>query len=159
VAHEARLTAVIGVALAVLAAGCEKKDALGDVLAEPSQRDCRMPFPEYDAGPEVAGIRRSTTVTNCGRRPFVTYVYGTCHATSDNGCSPPLQVQTWSACHRKPRAAPAGHDVALRRGRVTIVVFARSDRLAARAVALLRKAKPADPSLPLTRKLRGCGGR
>jgi len=147
----------MGIALAVLAGGCENDDPLAD--AETSQRDCRMPFSEYDAGPDVGGFPREAVVTNCGRRPFVTYVYGTCHATSDNGCSPPVEVQTWSYCHRKPRRAPAGHDVDVRRGRVTIVVFARSDRLAARAVAQLRRAKPADPSLPLTRKLRGCGAR
>ena len=118
-----------------------------------------MPFAEYDAGPEVAGQKREAEVTNCGRRPFVTYVYGTCEASSDTGCSPPLQVQTWSYCHRKPRAAPAGHDIDVRRGNVTIVIFARSDRLARSAVPLLRKAKPADPSLPLTRKHRACGER
>ena len=144
--------------MAVLAGGCEKDDE--PAFAEDnSQRDCRMPFPEYDAGPKVADIERETVVTNCGRRPFVTYIYGTCHATSDMGCSPPLEVQTWSACHRAPRAAPTGHDIDVHRGTVTIVIFARSDRLARSAVPLLRKAKPADPSLPLTRKLRACGAR
>ena len=143
---------------AVLAAGCEN-DGPPAIAEESSQRDCRMPFPEYDAGPQVAGIERETVVTNCGRRPFVTYIYGTCHATSDMGCSPPLEVQTWSACHRAPRAAPAGHDIDVRRGATTIVIFARSDRLARSAVPLLRRARPADPSLPLTRKLRACGAR
>jgi hypothetical protein len=142
----------------VLAGGCEKEEVL-PFAQETSQRDCRMPFTEYDAGPEVGGYRREAVVTACQRRPNVTYVYGTCHATSDTGCSPPLEVQTWSYCHRKPRRAPAGHDIDLRRGNVMIVIFARSDRLARSAVPLLRKAKPADPSLPLTRKLRACGGR
>ena len=117
-----------------------------------------MPFPEYDAGPEVGGIGRETVVTSCSRRPNVTYVYGTCHATSDMGCSPPLEVQTWSYCHRKPHRGPPT-DFGVRRGPVTVVMFARNARLGQRAVALLRKTKPADPSLPLTRKLRACGGR
>jgi hypothetical protein len=141
---------------AMLSAGCEKNDPLA--AAEPSQRDCRMPFPEYDAGPEVAGIPRGVSVTNCGRRPFVTYIYGTCKASSDSGCAPPLEVQTWSYCHRKPRHTSAT-DFAVRRGPATVVIFAHSEKVAQRAVALLRKARPADPSLPLTRKLRACGAR
>jgi len=125
---------------------------------EKSQRDCRMPFPEYDAGPEVGGISREAVVTSCLRRPNVTYVYGTCHATSDTGCSPPVEIQTWSYCHRKPhRGTPT--DFGVRRGPVTIVIFARNARLGKQAETQLRKAKPADPSLPLTRKLRGCGAR
>jgi hypothetical protein len=147
---------VIGIALAVLAAGCDKDKPLADT--EASQRQCRMPFPEYDAGPEVGGHRRETVVTTCSRRPNVTYVYGTCHAESDSGCAPPLEVQTWSYCHRKPRHS-SRTDFGVRRGSVTVMIFATSPELAHRAVALLRKAKPADPSLPVTRKLRGCGAR
>jgi len=142
--------------VAVLAVGCEKDEL--PFAEEKSQRDCRMPFTEYDAGPEVGGYRREAVVTACQRRPDVTYVYGTCHATSDTGCSPPLEVQTWSYCHRKPHRSSAT-DFGVRRGPVTVVIFATNARLAQRAVALLRKAKPADPSLPLTRMLRACGGR
>jgi len=147
---------VLGIAVAVLAVGCERDEP--PFVEAKSQRDCRMPFPEYDAGPEVGGIGRETVVTSCSRRPNVTYVYGTCHATSDMGCSPPLEVQTWSYCHRKPHRGPPT-DFGVRRGPVTVVIFARNARLGQRAVALLRKTKPADPSLPLTRKLRACGGR
>ena len=147
---------MLGIAAAVLAIGCEKDEPIPD--AEASQRDCRMPFPEYDAGPEVGGIRRETVVTSCSRRPNVTYIYGTCHATSETGCSPPLEVQTWSYCHRKPHRG-SGTDFGVRRGPVTVVIFATDARLARQALPLLRKAKPADASLPLTRKLRACGGR
>jgi len=143
----------------VLAGGCEKDDPLPFI--EKTQRQCRMPFTEYDAGPEVAGYRREDVATTCGRRPNVTYIYGTCEASSDMGCSPPLEVQTWSACHRKPSRASrtAGPDRDVRRGNVTVVIFAWNARLTRAAIAKLRRAKPADPSLPLTRKLRGCGGR
>jgi hypothetical protein len=48
----------------MLAAGCGDDDLT-------SQRDCNMPFPEYDAGPEVAGIEREAVTTNCGSRPFI----------------------------------------------------------------------------------------
>jgi hypothetical protein len=117
-----------------------------------------MPFAEYDAGPEVAGLEREAVVTSCSRRPNVTYVYGTCHAESDSGCAPPLEVQTWSYCHRKPHHS-SRTDFGVRRGPVTVVIFATDPGLARRGVAQLRTAKPADPSLPLTRKLRGCGAR
>jgi hypothetical protein len=140
---------------AMPAGGCEDEPVAD---AETSQRDCRMPFPEYDAGPQVGDFRREAVVTSCSRRPNVTYVYGTCKATSETGCSPPLEVQTWSYCHRKPRRTSAT-DFGVRRGPVTVVIFATNERLARRAVPLLRKAKPADPSLPLTRKLRACGAR
>jgi hypothetical protein len=138
--------------MAVLAAGCEADDP------PTSQRDCRMPFVEYDAGPEVAGHQREAVTTNCGSRPFVGYIYGTCEASGDSGCAPPLEVQTWSYCHRKPHHDTAT-DFSVRRGPVTVVIYATNPRVAERAVALLRKAKPADPSLPLTRKLRACGAR
>lgn len=120
---------------------------------------CRMPFTEYSVGPSLAGIDFVTRQTSCHRRPFVTYIYGTCHATSDMGCSPPLEVQTWSACHRKRSLGIGPSDVGLSRGEVTVVIYARSDGLAHRAARVLRKARAADPSLALTKKLRACGGR
>jgi hypothetical protein len=52
--------------------------------------------------------------------------------------------RTWSYCHRKPRHSSAT-DFGVRRGPVTVMIFATEERVAERAVALLRKAKPADP--------------
>lgn len=120
---------------------------------------CRMPFTEYSAGHSVAGIQFETRETSCSKRPFVTYIYGTCHATSDMGCSPPLEVQTWSACHRKRSLGIGPSDLGLSRGESTVVIFATSKLLARTAAGALRKARPADPSLPATRTLRACGGR
>ena len=146
----------MGVAVVILAGGCDTDEP---PLAEAHpQRDCRMPFPEYDAGPEVAGIEREAVTTNCGRRPFVSYIYGTCEASSDSGCAPPLEVQTSSYCHRKPHRTSAT-DFGVRRGSVTVTIYATNPGVAERAVILLRRANPADHSLPLTRKLRACGAR
>ena len=153
----ARRLAAATLALLTAATGaCEKDESIAQ--EEPSQPTCRMPFTEYDAGPKVGGFRFEARVPNCGRRPFVGYVYGTCEASSDSGCAPPLEVQTWSYCHRKPRASTAS-ELEVARGEVTVVVFARTRGLARQAVAALRKAKPPDPSLPLTRRLRACGAR
>jgi hypothetical protein len=36
------------------------------------------------------------------RAHSVSYIYGTCKATSELGCAPPLDIQTWPACERSP---------------------------------------------------------
>lgn len=118
-----------------------------------------MPFTEYDVGQSFEGIDFETRLTSCSGRPVVTYIYGTCHATSDSGCAPPLQVQTWSACHGKRSRAPAGNDIELSRGEVTVVIFARTAGLARRAARALQKARGPDPHLAATKKLRACGAR
>jgi hypothetical protein len=130
----------------------------GDDPPNEGDAGCGMPFTEYSAGASVAGIEFEARVTNCGKRPFVGYIYGTCHATSDTGCAPPLEVQTWSACHRRPSLL-GGARLGLRRGETTIVIFARSKRLARKAAVGLRKARQADPKLPATERLRACGAR
>lgn len=35
-----------------------------------------------------------------GRAHSMTYIYGECKAEGDQGCSPPLSIQTWPACER-----------------------------------------------------------
>jgi hypothetical protein len=120
---------------------------------------CRMPFTEYDVGPAFEGIDFETRTTTCHGRPNVTYIYGTCHATSDTGCSPPLEIQTWSACHRRPPRRPRPGDLEFRRGESTVVIFAHSRAMGRRAKEVVRRARRADPTLPATKKLRACGAR
>jgi hypothetical protein len=103
-----------------------------------------MPFTPYWVGPTFDGIELEATVPDCSKRPHITYVYGTCHATSDSGCAPPLEVQTWLARHRKLAPGSAGGDVELRRGRLKVAIFADS-RLARRAAHALRKAPASAP--------------
>jgi hypothetical protein len=131
------------IGLMILAVGCDS-EAADHGKDAPRAQTCRMPFTEYSAGPSVAGLELEARVPNCGKRPFVGYVYGTCRVTQDTGCAPPLEIQSWSIRHRRPSRAPAGNDVELRRGRVTIVIFARSDRLAASAVRSLQRADRSD---------------
>ena len=115
--------------LLALATGCDSDLWRGDDVAQ-SGEQCEMPFTEYSAGESIAGLDLEARVTNCGKRPFVGYIYGTCRPTSDTGCAPPLEIQSWSCGDRKPLRAPAGHEIHLRRGNVTIVIFANSGRLA-----------------------------
>jgi hypothetical protein len=129
--------------LLAFAAGCDH-DFFAPESRVDRNPDCRMPFTEYSAGDSVAGLDLDARVANCGTRPSVTYIYGTCHATSETGCAPPLEVQSWSFRDRKPSRAPAGHDVEVRRGNVTVVIFARSDRLASLAERSLRPGSPQD---------------
>lgn len=124
--------------LFAFAAGCDG-EFLGYGQEVDRNPDCRMPFTEYSAGESVAGLDLEARTANCGKRPSVTYIYGTCHATSDTGCAPPVEVQSWSFSDRKPSRAPAGHDIEVRRGNVTVVIFAHSDRLARTALRALRQ--------------------
>lgn len=34
------------------------------------------------------------------RANFASLIYGDCEASSDAGCAPPLEIQTWPACER-----------------------------------------------------------
>ena len=135
--HPFVTTVTLAAAGLLAVTGCDNNLWRDDDVAQSGER-CEMPFTEYSAGESIAGLDLEARVTNCGKRPFVTYVYGTCRATSDTGCAPPLEVQSWSFRDRKPSRAPAGHEIHLRRGNVTIVIFANSDRLARRAVAALQ---------------------
>jgi hypothetical protein len=92
------------------------------------------------------------------------FVYGTCDAKPDSGCSPPLQVQNATTCTRNP----VGLDVAMRsvrrirggaiatsheRGQVdvstggsTATIYTRSDARARRAAAALRRTSQTQPT-------------
>jgi hypothetical protein len=120
-------------ALVLAAVGCGESEGSAD--------GCRMPFTEYSAGSSVAGLELEARVPRCGSHPSVGYVYGTCDPSGDSGCAPPLEVQSWSRRDRKPSRAPDGNEIHLRRGDVTVVIFAHSDRLAS---AAKRALQPAD---------------
>ena len=124
---------LLAIGLIVAAAGCGEDDA--------SARDCRMPFTEYSAGSSVAGLELEARAPRCGGRPSVGYIYGTCEPSGDSGCAPPLEIQSWSVRDRKPSRAPEGNEIHLRRGDVTIVIFAHSDRLARAAARALQPAE------------------
>ena len=92
-----------------------------------------------------------------------TLVYGNCHATSDQGCQPPLQIQDRTTCERNVVALDVvprrvyrlrGHGIAAVYDRGTIDVAsdhttatasARGDRLAYRAARALRRRGQAHP--------------
>jgi hypothetical protein len=92
-----------------------------------------------------------------------TFVYGDCQATSDQGCSPPLQVQDRTTCERNPVALDVvprrayrlrGHGIAAvytrgaidaAAGHTTTTAFAKSDQLAYRAARALRRRGQARP--------------
>ncbi len=75
-------------------------------------------FPIFDSGPSVDGLMRSDIARDCEvpaaqdaatgyrRMDSLTFLYGSCDAnatdpsTTDSGCSPPVEVQSWPACER-----------------------------------------------------------
>ncbi|MEJ7792241.1 MAG: hypothetical protein WKF65_09760 [Gaiellaceae bacterium] len=116
-------------------------------------------FPVYNAGtttvgvPLVAVLRRNDRPTN-----YVSFIYGSCEVTSDTGCAPPAEIQTWAACSRNPsfykgpqsvkaeattvRGVPAaffedGRRLEIQTGSSTVVIFARSSSEALTIAAAL----------------------
>jgi hypothetical protein len=109
-----------------------------------------------------------------GRDNSVTVIYGICDFEREPQCSPPLQVQSWPACERKPanyrdpngalpertdltiRGVPAAvyeedHRVEVYSGTTTVVIYANDRDLALRAAEGLQRAPMAKP--PLERPL------
>lgn len=107
--------------------------------------------------------------------PFTSVVYGDCQAQSEQGCAPPLEIQSWPQCERnlasygdsptdeqlnaheavRLGAAPNiptqsfedGTRIELYTGQTTIVVFADDPSLAQQAAdALAGKATATNPS-------------
>lgn len=130
-------------------------------------------LPEYSLGASAEGLERSDRERVCkealefepARANYVSYLYGDCQAEdAGNGCSYPLEVQTWPACDRnlslyfastrtaapypfesfRTRGVPAarfdnGTRVELYTGAVTVVVFSDDARRASRAVASIQR--------------------
>lgn len=61
-------------------------------------------FPLYYPGDAVGDLELEAIIRTrrTSPRPYtqVTFLYGTCEARSDQGCSPPLHVLVWSECFR-----------------------------------------------------------
>jgi hypothetical protein len=126
---------IVGLALIVLLAA-------GPAAATP---------PRYWLGPQFASL----PLTHDEPRLVV---YGDCDPKPDQGCSPPLQVQSWTTCDRNPvglDVLPArlyghrgggivadyggGAGLNLMTGRSTATVFANRQRIARRALPALRR--------------------
>lgn len=152
-------TAVAALAVTVCGA-CDYRDA---AAVEEGTSSCARPLVAYDAGPELAGLKVTHREALCSSRPpHIFVVYGTCHAESDTGCAPPLEVQTYRACDRSPadytragrrlrprrattiRGVPARSygdgRLELSTGKLTVVIFGRSKQLRERAAAALQPA-------------------
>ncbi|MGH9890960.1 MAG: hypothetical protein ACREA0_03035 [bacterium] len=60
-------------------------------------------FPNYWAGPTLNGLPVTAVVRRCdlptqgerGRANFVSYLYGECTPSDDQGCAVPIEIQTW----------------------------------------------------------------
>jgi hypothetical protein len=77
----------------------------------------RLPLPpiEFTLGRAFAGLRRVDHSRRCQQlnalerkaggvdTRFTSTIYGDCHAMSDTGCAPPLEIQNWPECARDYR--------------------------------------------------------
>ncbi len=135
-------------------------------------------FPVYSAGPSVAGLDVTALTRRCdapepgapARANFVTYIYGSCAIVAGSeGCSPPLEVQSWPACERSladyqlEDGVPYPHEnlgeldgvpayafnegtrVELYAGAATVVVFSADPGLIEQAVAALQREPSSKP--------------
>lgn len=132
-------------------------------VARAAQRSAAYPLAWV--GPSLAGL----PLTDVTRDPrSITLIYGTCKATGENGCTPPLEIQTTSICDRNAllldvrpirRFTTRGVEVLdygedrLELGTATtnVAVFAKA-RLARRAIGALRPLdQPRHATLPAPR--------
>lgn len=182
------ITAALGVAavtaLVVGSAGGQSPGGQPDLAADQASLDhslknCQEEVDEFTDGQSVEGLDRvhrevvctqpepvrtqtagGIDPTSLGRGNFVASIYGSCKATSDQGCAPPLQIQTWPACERSAadytvegrrlqpsevlsiRGVPArfyGDDrLEVSTGDVTVVIFSDNRALALAAARALR---------------------
>lgn len=85
-------------------------------------KPCNAATPLYSPGKSIYGLRLAAVRRVCSapeptsseaaggqidpdsltRSNYTTFLYGDCHATSDQGCALPLEVQVWPACERNP---------------------------------------------------------
>lgn len=170
---------VAGTAGGQAGGGTGPNQAAEQASLDHSLKNCDTQSDEFTAGQSVAALERVHREVVCtqpepvrteaaggidpaslGRGNFVASIYGTCNATSDQGCAPPLQIQTWPACERSAadytlegrrlepseilsiRGVPArfyGSDrLELSTGDVTVVVFGNSRALMLAAAGALR---------------------
>jgi hypothetical protein len=127
--------------------------------AESAQR--AVAYPLYWAGPTLAGLE----LTDVLHQPkLTTFVYGSCKASGDSGCAPPLEIQVAAVCDRKLSIKPKarfhargvlvldygddhlGH-LELSSGGSRVVVWAAPE-LARRVLAALRPVRDQAPPRP-----------
>ena len=136
-------------------------------------------FPLYSAGDRVDDLPLAAVLRRDDTAHYVSFVYGDCVSSSDEGCAPPAEIQVWPACRRNlafsgdspsndasveritVRGVPAllfddGTRLELETDRSTIVVFAGTRGRAFTIAAALRS--PDDsviPGRPLPKRQEG----
>lgn len=123
----------------------------------------------YYAGASIADLRLTAVERRGDSATYVSFLYGDCSVSDDQGCALPLEIQTWPACTRnlslyaagdpfaprpelgRVRGVPAGisddgRQLELQTGSLTVVIFGATRALVNRAAAALRGVD--DPDLP-----------
>ena len=112
-------------------------------------------FPIYSVGASAGSLPLEFSGPGPGSGEEIgrawSFVYGSCEATDDSGCAPPLEIQNWSICTRFPalysgeantktignvETLRAGGGLDVYTGRSTVVIFGRD------AVRLVRSLTP-----------------
>jgi len=122
-------------------------------------------FELYNAGDAVAGRKLSAVERRDDEANYVSFIYGDCVASGEQGCPLPLEIQVWPACVRNlslydrpnalaaalaphpsltlARGVPAGvldegRQLEIQTGTSTIVIFGETRALVNVAAAALR---------------------
>src|SRR4051812_32815613 len=78
----------------------------GTALPCTDENGASVDVPRYSAGASFEGLKQTKSFRRCdapspmGRANFVSYIYGSCDPQPDQGCSPPMEIQTFPACER-----------------------------------------------------------
>jgi hypothetical protein len=111
---------------AVSGSGVAAPQPASNEVSSPTRLPCtaveqRTNFPNSWAGESFDGLGVTAVLRRCdkpqpddpGRANYVSYIYGDCDpAGSDEGCAPPIEIQSWPAAEVTPQmfasAAPDG---------------------------------------------------
>jgi len=155
--------------------GCVGDTSTSRSRQKPNLREAQKfdAYPIYYAGDEVAGLPfegdggGDWPASQAWRR--WTFFYGDCEPHPRGGpfegtsCSPPLEIQNWSACDRgagglhrklhlfdfhgaKATGGTGGSRLEIFTGRTTVVIFARGQNIARAAARRLRDVRPSHRS-------------
>ena len=111
-------------------------------------------YPLYYLGTSFHGLPLTSAGlgpgSGTGRQRAWSFIYGSCTASSDQGCATPLEVQNWSICSRFPaiypgptpqtstahgaETLPTGGGLDVYTGHTTVVIFGRDRGAAIRSL-------------------------
>ncbi len=123
------LAAAAATTLALVFTNGGRADINGPVTPESTysvaQAQSFTEYPLYFAGSSfgdlpLTAVERDNSNPDGNQVDDVTFMYGTCTPTSEEGCAVPVQIQIWPACLRNPTSYPSSGPMALQSTQTTM---------------------------------------